>query len=155
MAQKLFIPNLGTIIILAEDWTFRLFFEHRNSSMLEVFGGRKGAYYYNYLDNLGSNFVDGEIPPVVEYEKPMDEKELDQAYKSFRATNSKENPFIRVTLPKGTQLKIDRIYVRRGGESFSSITFRTTKISPDKRFASKRFWVKLNEANEIIAHIIG
>jgi hypothetical protein len=55
----------------------------------------------------------------------------------------------------GTQLKIDRIYIRRGGESFSSVTFRTTKTCPDKRFASKRFWVKLREANEIVANIIG
>lgn len=155
MSQKLFVPNLGTLLILAEDWTFKLYFEHRNSSMLEVFGGKKGAYFYNHFDNMGSNFVDGDVPPIVEYEQPMSEEELGEAYKSFRATNSRQNPFIRVTLKKGTQLKIDRIYIRRGGESFSSITFRTTKTSPDKKFASKRFWVKLNDANEIIADVIG
>ena len=54
----------------------------------------------------------------------------------------------------GTQIKIDRIYVKRGAESFSSITFRTTKTGPEKKFASKRFWVKLKDANEIVADMI-
>jgi len=85
----------------------------------------------------------------------MTEEELAQSYKSFSATNKNDNPFIRVTLPKGTQLKLDRIYVKRGAESFASVTFRTTKICPDKRFTSKRFWVKLREANQIVADVIG
>lgn len=154
MAQKLFIPNLGTLLMLAEDWTFKLYFEHRNNSMLEAFGAKKGRYWWRN-DQIGpDDFVDGKIP-AIEYEKAMSDEELADAYKSYRATNSRDNPFIRVTLPKGTQLKIDRIYVKRGAESFSSITFRTTKISPDKRFTGKRFWVKLREANEIVADIIG
>jgi len=153
MAQKLFIPNLGTLMILAEDWTFKLYFERRNDTMIQAFGGKKSRWWWG--DNLSADdFVDGKIPPI-EYEKAMSEEELGEAYKSFRATNAQDKPFIRVTLLKGTQLKVDRIYVRRGGESFSSVTFRTTKICPEKRFASKRFWVKLREANEIVADIIG
>ena len=35
-----------------------------------------------------------------------------------------------ITLPKGTILKIDRIYVRKGASDYSSITFIT--IPPDK-----------------------
>jgi len=42
MSQKLFIPNLGTLIMLAEDWTFKLYFERRNDGMLQVFGAKKG-----------------------------------------------------------------------------------------------------------------
>jgi hypothetical protein len=30
-----------------------------------------------------------------------------------------------------------------------------TKICPENRFASKRFWAKLREANEIVANVIG
>jgi len=155
MAQKLFIPNLGTLMILAEDWTFKLYFEGRNSTLLEAFGGEKKAWWSQHRGLDPKYFVNGEIPSCVEYEKAMSEEELGEAYQSFRATNARDNPFIRVTFPKGTQLKVDRIYIRRGGESFSSVTFRTTKISPDKRFASKRFWVKLREANEIVADVIG
>jgi len=153
MAQKLFIPNLGTLMILAEDWTFKLFFESRNDTMIQAFGGKKGKWWWE--DDLNpDDFVDGIVPPI-EYEKAMSEEQLDNSYKSFRATNAKDKPYIRVTLPKGTQLKIDRIYVRRGSESFSSVTFRTTKICPEKKFASKRFWAKLREANEIVADVIG
>ena len=165
MAQKLCIPNLGTLMILAEDWTFKLYFEDRNTTLLQVFGLKKnwGRWHrglkYNDPENDATvhslDFEDGEIPSTVEYEKAMTEEELAVSYKSFAATNSEDNPFIRVTLPKGTQLKVDRIYVRAGAQSFASVTFRTTKICPDKRFTSKRFWVKLREANEIVADIIG
>lgn len=154
MSQKLFIPNLGTLLILAEDWTFKLYFEDRNKSMIEAFGGKKGVWW-GFRSLHAENFVDEEIPACVEYEKAMTAQQLSDAYKSYKATNSEENPFIKVTLPQGTQLKLDRIYIRQGAESFSSVTFRTTKISPDKKFASKRFWVKLSDANKIVADFIG
>jgi hypothetical protein len=154
MPQKLFIPNLGTLIMLAEEWTFKLYFERRNDGMLTVFGTKKGKYWWRGQIS-GDDFIDGVIPACVEYEKAMTEDELASAYKSFAATNARDNPFIRVTLPKGTQLKLDRIYVKRGAESFASVTFRTTKICPNKLFTSKRFWVKLREANQIVADVIG
>lgn len=156
MAQKLFIPNLGTLMILAEDWTFKLYFERRNDTMLQSFGAKKGRWWsrWNINELTPDDFEDGKMPPI-EYDKAMSEEELGHAYKSFQATNSRDEPFIRVTLPKGTQLKVDRIYVRRGGESFSSVTFRTTKICPEKRFVSKRFWAKLRDANEIVADVLG
>lgn len=155
MSKQLFIPNLGTLLMLAEDWTFKLYFERRNDGMLTVFGAKKGKYWWRNAELQGDDFVDGEVPACIEYEKAMSEEELAQSYKSFSATNSRDNPFIRVTLPKGTQLKLDRIYVKRGAESFASVTFRTTKVCPDKRFTSKRFWVKLREANQIVADVIG
>lgn len=139
-------------MILAEDWTFKLYFESRNSTLIQAFGGKKNSYWYSVSPD---DFVDGELPSFIEYEKAMSESDLDKSYQSYRATNAQDQPFIRVTLPKGTQIKVDRIYIRQGGESFNSVTFRTTKICPEKRFASKRFWVKLREANEIVADIIG
>ena len=52
-----------------------------------------------------------------------------------------------VTLPKGTVLKIDRIYVRKGASDYSSITFVT--IPPDKKEKKIRFFASLTEANKI------
>lgn len=46
----------------------------------------------------------------------------------------------RVTLPKGTVLKIDRIYIRGRNRDFDSITFRALKC---------RFWAKLKDVNNI------
>lgn len=52
-----------------------------------------------------------------------------------------------ITLPKGTILKIDRIYVRKGASDYSSITFIT--IPPDKKEKKIRFFASLTEANKI------
>ena len=53
-----------------------------------------------------------------------------------------------VTLPKGTVLKVDRIYIRKGGSPFSSVSFWAEGIKGhDKRGA--RFWAKLNDCNNI------
>ena len=38
MAKNLFIPPLGTEITLAEDWSFELYNEYRNSSLAALFG---------------------------------------------------------------------------------------------------------------------
>lgn len=156
MSQKLYIPNLGTLLYLTEDWTFKLYFEQRNNTLLGVFGVKNR--YWNRFENrkiLPDDFEDGKVPDCVEYEKAMTDSELKDAYKSYWATNASDNPYIQVTFPAGTQLKVDRIYIRQGGESFASITFRTTKVCPDKRFVNKRFWVKLRDANQIVADIIG
>lgn len=48
-------------------------------------------------------------------------------------------------LPAGTKLTVDRIYIRAGGEDFSSLTFRT--VYKGKKV---RFWVKLVDANTIV-----
>lgn len=61
------------------------------------------------------------------------------------------------TLPKGTVLAIDRIYIKKPYPEFDSVTFRTV-ASPDRRLtpkkaggtgASRRFWVKLADANNL------
>lgn len=125
--------------------------------MLEALGMKKGLRYYSFYwkdKEYSDEFKEGE-KPFIQYEKAMTPEELEQSYKSYAATNSKDTPYIECTLPKGTQLKFDRIYIRQGSQAFNSITFRTTKNCPDKRFASRRFWVKLQEANEIVADIIG
>lgn len=146
---QLFIPHLGTILTLMEPWTFKLYLHERNRTMLNAFG-KKDWFYGEKLDP--ADFPDG--MPLVGRDRAMTEGELDLAYPSYRATNSADNFYIETTLLVGTQLKVDRIYIRRGSEAFNSVTFRTTKISPEKRFASRRFWVKLRDANNIVANFI-
>lgn len=157
MSQKLFVPSLGTLLVLAEDWTFRLFFERRNDSLLNALAPLTAeAASRKYRWGCSPEDFDwGQSDYMVEYERAMSEEQLADSYKSFRATNRNDNPFVRVTLPKGTQLSVDRIYVKRGGESFNSITFRTTKVGPEPKFRGKRFWVKLAEANEIVCDVVG
>lgn len=149
MSQQLFVPALGTIIVLAEDWTFKLFFERRNKTLLKALCPKKGggAYVgYNPDDHAGSE--------LLRHLDPLTDKELLDAHHTYRTTNSNRQPYLEVTLPAGSQLKIDRIYIRAGVTAYNSITFRTTKICPDKNLRSKRFWVKLQDANTIICDVV-
>jgi hypothetical protein len=51
-----------------------------------------------------------------------------------------------VSLPAGTELGIDRIYIRRGNKEFDSITLNLLGVKGRGRV---RFWVKLRDANMI------
>lgn len=57
-----------------------------------------------------------------------------------------------LTLPKGTFLSVDRIFIRRGSVDFNSVSFRILKGSP--KFSKTRFWAKLNDVNtmEVIVY---
>lgn len=65
-----------------------------------------------------------------------------------------------VTLPSGTVLTVDRIYIRKGGVDFNSVTFflpKEKRKQPHGIGASGkavRFWVKLASVNTIICDII-
>jgi len=123
MTRKLYIPPLGDEITLAEDWTFNLYNEHRNSTLVDV---------------MNVTF------PEVDYYK-------------------RQHQYKPVTLPAGSVLKVDRIYIKKGQDAFNSVTFylkghsrpgyvwtghagRTYKMP--KR--SVRFWAKLADANKIV-----
>lgn len=153
---QFFVPNLGTLMFLAEPWTFKLYFERRNITLLKAvlptLNDKRYGWYHAVKE---TDFSDGEFPDNLKWEPAMTEEQLADAYKSYAATNKSDKPYVEVTLPVGTQLSVARIYVKQGGESFNSITFRTTKICPDKKLASKRFWVKLKDANTIMANVIG
>ncbi len=66
--------------------------------------------------------------------------------------------FFDMMLPAGTVLKIDRVYIRKGLQDYSSITFLVVS-SPFRAAATKknggtsnksaRFWVKLAETRNI------
>lgn len=56
------------------------------------------------------------------------------------------DPFSRNTIPAGTVLSVDRIYIRQGAKDFDSITFR---IKKEGSKAGCRFWVPLDQANTI------
>lgn len=58
-----------------------------------------------------------------------------------------------VTIPLGTILKVDRIYIRKGLEEWSSISFYAEGIGTGSgafgRPKSARFWAKLSDCNKI------
>lgn len=65
-----------------------------------------------------------------------------------------------VTIPKGTILKVDRIYIRKGLSDYSSITFIAHNLGEivrkvgwmnekTKKKKTLRFWAKLSDCNKI------
>lgn len=62
-------------------------------------------------------------------------------------TSDKDEKDIAI-LPEATVLAVDRIYIRHGGRDYDSITFRI-RSSPEKALIKKRFWVKLEDANQL------
>ena len=57
-------------------------------------------------------------------------------------------PTTLVTLPKGTVLIFDRVYIRKGAEEHDSITFKG-KVLHLGIVRSVRFWVLIHDANKI------
>lgn len=103
--MELFIPDIGTILKLEQDWQFTLYQEYRN--------------------------------------------------KLFEKLDLKRETQV-VEIPKGTLVKVDRIYIKKGSSQFSSITFSipSVKSKADKlnypnnvQLGGGKFWVKLHECN--------
>ena len=160
---QLFVPNLGTIIQLTENWTFKLFFEHRNHTLIQAHCDKKPDFS-NITDAydlklkkkfFGWNEGDFAGHELLRHEEPMTEEQLSSTYRTYKSTNASRNAYLLATLPAGTQLVIDRIYIRRGVEAYNSVTFRTNKNCPEKKFRSKRFWARLADVNKIVADVIG
>ncbi len=63
---------------------------------------------------------------------------------------------VEVTLPVGTVLECDRVYIRtfnksrvQEGDDYDSITWKLIDVKKDKMVKFGRFWVKLTDANQI------
>ncbi len=112
--MRLFIPNIGTKLILMYPWTFDLYDEYRNTHIHAHFNLVAPARYGR---NIQSN---------------------------------------RVTIPSGSILKIDRVYIKKGLPQFNSITFGLfgTKGKNNKEYRIGRFWAKLDDVNNIECEVL-
>ena len=141
--HQLYIPQVGDSLTLAHDWTFGTICEHRNESLFNAY----------------------DIPPEQRWKKAVEGRSggrwvgvgLPLEHIGFDCWRPLDEPTT-FTLPAGTILKVDRIYIRKGAGDYSSLTFLITDSS-DKRVVTKkkggsapkavRFWVHLDHANKI------
>lgn len=186
---KFYVPELGDTITLAEDFTFTLHAESRNKDLAAAFGHyevyNRGAIFIDESvlppmrdPDYDLKYPDQNDPQFKDWLGRIDGNKLNKAYKQAEADcleykkyfedleiHRQEaakigKPSIQVTLPKGTELIVDRIYIRKGASDYSSITFRTTSLGSanvpnssyrkSKTKKSLRFWVKLQECNTIV-----
>lgn len=136
--MKMYIPTCGDIIRLTSDWTFALYNEPRNRSLMEYTNDTRKTSYFK-----------------------------------------KDETSLPCIIPAVSELKIDRIYIRKNASEFDSITFVWRGVSIPARtetqnytssyyaddnnpsFIQKekreiripkqaiRFWAKLNDVNNI------
>ena len=105
--------------------------------------------------NIARHKAEQENPEFVKY------REDNKEWRELCAKSWK--PVLSCTLPAGTLLKIDRIYIRKGGSDYSSITFYAKNLESTviivqkwsgdhtkKKKASLRFWAKLLDCNQIV-----
>lgn len=111
MKKQMYIPEIGNIIKLEEDWEFTLYIESRNFTLLSA------------ITNEDWNY-----------------------------SNYREKGPITTTLPKGSKLTVDRIYIRQGLSNFSSLSFYLD--APEISKKRLRFWAKLVDVNNIIFSIV-
>lgn len=179
--MKFYVPEIGDHIRLTKDWEFELHPEGRNEQLGALFNHRlwhgwidndlidaepNQSYTVNYPDE--SKFRSWFGNWYREYRdactKAEQESESYQAYlkawEEWRAkATSIAKPTLKVTLPAGTVLAVDRIYIRKGASDFSSITFFAKQLGEveiknrwsgkSKKVKALRFWAKLSDCNTI------
>lgn len=130
--MRMFVPELGTVIVLERDWPLTVHDETRNLSVYDDLAAEAGVP----LRFVGTS-------------------------NSWR---SHDGPGLPLVLPAGTELRVDRIYIRKGAEDFSSLTFiieSTThpvlagsyagqpRVGARAASRKRRFWAKLEDVNRM------
>lgn len=167
--MNLYIPEIGDHLLLTEDWKFSLHAEGRNSDLAEFLG--------HYMYRWAGGWIDESVLPKMrerDYRDKWDDacREGEQNCPEFikwqedyklwsdNAMSVKKES-LAVTIPKGTVLAVDRIYIRKGSSDFSSLTFYAKNLGEITRSQSQwsggkkvkkkalRLWAKLEDCNTI------
>lgn len=139
--NKLNIPSLGDKFKLAQDWVATIQCESRNYAFVLADQKISRADWLATGEALRKVY---DIPPTGSL---YGERELKV---DVDGTNYYLwHPYtIDVVIPAGTELIIDRLYIRKGCTDFDSVTFRIKKAKGVRLHG--RFWVQLANANEIV-----
>jgi hypothetical protein len=143
--MKLFIPELGTQLELKKDASLKIQMESRNEDFLfNCFPKELSALgELRKLDGLRRD--EYSTDPQVKAAAIERKKRREELWPKL-----KELPKVfTVKILAGTILEVDRIYVRKGQDDYSSVTF----VIRDKRV--HRFWVNLDQVNTLDVEILG
>ena len=128
--MQLNIPRLKDTLILIEDWSAEIPYEYRNREFLANLLQIKKLSYQEQSEII-SRFYDNDL--------------VETGWRGLRSNHPNT-----ILIPAGTNLLVERIYIRQGASDFDSVTFRIPKngcpINPNM---TGRFWVKLPNANQI------
>lgn len=131
------IPDVGFKMTLTSDWTFDLIREYRNTSLWD--------FLVNAVDEEAA--VKAYDERMWEFNAKVEEA-IEQGITVIQIEEVKM-PFVSVTLPVGTELSVDRIYIRKGASDYSSVTFNVLSIPNVKKKGRVRFFASLDDVNNL------
>lgn len=167
--MQLYVPEIGDMIRLTEDWSFTLYRETRNDSLWTAEKCRERRVEPDHtpvreleqkIEGIESRLTFeviknayGWAPSRVQVYASQEDKDNHRLFRTQLSELNQRPVWAPVTLPKDTVLKVDRIYIRKGISEYSSITFYVwSKPGPVAANAPKkksRFWAKLADCNNI------
>lgn len=164
------IPEIGDELIVAEDIEVPIVPERRNESVVEGYhlGRKTGTYDEVWIKNtLRRPLYNTYDFPIIEryvkkffgepeeeyYRKQMKIREASSAYQRYMKdlevyeehAKTEYLSVYKLLLVKGTKLKVDRIYIRKGASDYSSVSF----FLHDGSKKRKRFFLKLSDVTKI------
>lgn len=146
---QLMIPALGATLALQEPWTFGLYRERKNETLIQALSITSPRPRDGMFNTHGW--------PETYSIDAANTGEMTLADGSTRFVRYGER-IMPVTLPAGTVLVVDRIYVRKGSKDFDfdSVTFRIKEcpagdlMSRRPKYRAIRFWAKLEDVNGMV-----
>lgn len=146
--MRMFIPEIGTTFALKADWSFLLIGDARNKSVRDAYLAPRPDLAQDLQEKCKA--VEQKYEDLLRSQRRLTLEQLDARYAEARVARA--FPF---TLPAGTILKVDRLYIRKGASDFSSVTFFIEETGhPDlqpqgKSKKRKRFFAPLPDVNTI------
>lgn len=155
--KVLSIPEIGDHLRLTSDWTFPLYDEYRNKSLWELYRCDEQPNAVDY--DLEVKALEAERDAIFNKyranpQRPFhymitDFKDQDRLSEISYKINAMNQKRVDITIPVGSTLTIDRIFIRKGMSDFSSLSFYL-RDHPGHTFKKKpRFWAKLEDCNRI------
>jgi hypothetical protein len=158
--MKLYVPEIGDHLRLTSDWTFNLHEEYRNKSLWDLYDcdndpevAAQKAESEDVLQEMNAIRDKWRWPGSFNWHYnnnvPRDPADVERLEVLTGRFNEIRDSASIVTIPAGSVLSIDRIFIRKGMDDWSSLTFYL-KEHPDHIFKKKpRFWAKLADCNNI------
>lgn len=160
---NIFIPPLGSVIQLQEDWHFYLHDESRNATVQTAINSFPP---YRMRDPALPSWRQLEVP-----ERKIQVDASDWEYIPHPGIETSHPDYMywtgdwrrQMVFREGTDLKIERIYLRRGQKGYDSVTFRTNHwvselgdplFTASRKIKHLRFWAKLDDVNQIVGKYI-
>lgn len=152
--KQVFIPTIGHTMTLAQDWQFNLYCESRNDKLIDAlyvdFQRLHGRPVYSSIIKHyhGLNYSLNSDMLTIQETKTL----TDYGFQNLNPLSRPrwcdcDNVYVRATLPEGTILTIDRIYIRKGKSDYDSISFYAQIPGIAKK---KRFWAKREDVNTMM-----